>query len=96
MLKALAISVILAATPITAYASQTEEICTNLAKLAGVVAIERDAGRDYRKMRAELESKGLQTNLTEAVMRLTYELAADKSPQTVAGLMYLSCMEALQ
>jgi hypothetical protein len=96
MLKALAIFAIVAATPITTYASQVEDLCTNLGKIAGIVAINRDAGRDYAGMRRELLTKGLDDNLTEAVMQLVYVLAVDKSPKTVSGLMYVSCVDALQ
>jgi hypothetical protein len=95
MLKILTLSAVITAIPITSHANSfVEDFCSNIGKLAGLVAMKRDLGESAYDNHYYLLDSGLDAAVTDLVITIVYEIAPYENPETVTRLTYIGCVKA--
>jgi len=97
MIKSLLLSFMVSALPMSAMASvapDVEKMCTNLAKLSGIVAKSRDNGDIASDAYVSMTNAGVVDTIALAVVRIVYDSMPDKDPAMVASYTYLACIDA--
>ncbi len=98
-MKSLLLTVALIASPLASYAeqlsdSQREVLCTGLGNLTGVTAEYRDKGQTASAAYTILLENGLNENVALGIIKIVYDQMPDASPESVAGISYIACLEA--
>lgn len=94
LLTAMLITAPLAASAQQLSDSQRDVVCTGLGKLTGVTAKYRDEGQTASSAYTVLVSNGLNDQVALGIIRIVYDEMPDASPETVAGISYIACLEA--
>jgi hypothetical protein len=98
-MKYLLLTAMLLVAPLAASAQQLSDeqrdaLCMNMGKLTGATASMRDQGQTASAVYAAMIANGLDQQIAHMIVKMVYDDMPTASPETVAGVSYLGCMEA--
>jgi hypothetical protein len=74
--------------------SERDIACSTLGKLTGIVTRFRDEGQTASSAYSLMIENGLKEKMALGIVKIVYDDMPNSSPETVAGVSYLGCLEA--
>lgn len=100
MIKSIIVVALLAVAPLSANANELtaeqENFCINIGKLSAMAATLRDTGLSASDVFGLLSDKGLNDKLAFMVVNIAYEKMPYASPDAVAGVTRVACVQAIK
>lgn len=98
MKKLLLIATLIATVPLVANAQMSSEerqsSCDAFSKMVKTTATFRDAGLTASDAYVQMVNSGLNENIALTIVKIVYDQAPTQSPDSIAGVSYIACMEA--